>query len=201
MCNDYAREIEAARVIAAMEEMKNIPPFTYTGGRIPNDAAPTPHVKIRDTGLIVRLKDERLEGEMMTWAWLQGKRPVFNFVSEGRDFSKTDRCLILATSFYEYTAPEEQKPKVKLQDQHQFKLKGQDWFWIAGIVKNGCFAMLTVKPGPDVLPYHDRQIVVLPPARGMDWLTLAQPERDILTALPRGTLNHSLLRKNGVTLI
>ncbi len=27
MCNDYAQEIEAARVIAAMEEMKNIPPF------------------------------------------------------------------------------------------------------------------------------------------------------------------------------
>ena len=198
MCNDYAREIEAGRVIAAMEEMKHVPPFAYTGGRIPNDAAPTPHIKIRDRGLVVRRKEDRLEGEMMTWAWFQGKRPVFNFVSERRDFSKTDRCLILATSFYEYTTPEDRKPKIKLQDQHQFLLKGQEWFWIAGIVKNDCFAMLTVRPGPDIMPYHDRQIVVLAPERGMDWLS--NPSEKILRPLPGGGLEHRLLRKNGVTL-
>jgi putative SOS response-associated peptidase YedK len=198
VCNDYAREIEAGRVIAAMEEMKHIPPFSYTGGRIPNDAAPTPHIKIRDRGLIVRLRDDQLEGAMMTWAWLQGKRPVFNFVSEGRDFSKTDRCLILATSFYEYTAPEQQKPKVKLQDQHQFHLKGEEWFWIAGIVKNDCFTMLTVEPGPDIAPYHDRQIVVVPPDKAMKWLEDASPK--ILMPLPEGKLGHSLLRKNGIAL-
>ncbi len=200
MCNDYAREIEVARVIAAMEEMKHIPPFSYTGGRIPNDATPTPHIKIRDRGLIVRLRDERLEGEMMTWAWLQGKKPIFNFVSEGRDFSETDRCLILATSFYEYTAPEERKPKIKLQDQHQFVLKGHDWFWIAGIAKGDCFAMLTVAPGPDIAPYHDRQIVVLPPEEGMDWLRHSKPSVQLLHALPRGALDHRLLRRSGVTL-
>src|SRR4051812_16760401 len=197
MCNDYAREIEMGRVIADMEEMKDIPPFSYTGGRIPNDAAPTPHIKIRDRGLIVRLKDGRLEGEMMVWGWLQGKRPVFNFVSEGRDFSNSDRCLILATSFYEYTAPEQEKPKVKLQDQHQFSLKGQEWFWIAGIVKNDCFTMLTVAPGPDIAPYHDRQIVVLPPRRGLEWLRLTNPEPEILQALAQGSLRHRQLRKNG----
>lgn len=200
MCNDYAREIEAGRVIAAMEEMKHVPPFAYTGGRIPNDAAPTLHIRIRDRGLIVRLREDRLEGEMMTWAWLQGKRPVFNFVSEGRDFSKTDRCLILATSFYEYTPPEQQKPKVKLQDQHQFTLKNEAWFWIAGIVKNDCFAMLTVDPGSDIAPYHDRQIVVLPPSQGMDWLGLTKAESEILRALPRGSLRHHLLRKDGMVL-
>lgn len=200
MCNDYAREIEAGRVIAAMEDMKHVPPFSYTGGRIPNDAAPTPHIKIRDRGLVVQLRDDRLEGEMMTWAWLQGKKPVFNFVSEGRDFSNTDRCLILATSFYEYTPPEVQKPKIKLQDQHQFSLKNHDWFWIAGIVKHDCFTMLTVAPGPDIAPYHDRQIVVLPPDRGMNWLKLAQSETKLLKALPHGSLEHRLLRKNGVAL-
>src|ERR1700753_199819 len=169
MCNDYAREIEAGRVIKAMEKMKYVPPFSYTGGRIPNDAAPTPHIKIRDCGLVMRLTDDGLQGEMMTWAWMQGKRPVFNFVSEGRDFSKTTRCLILATSFYEYTQPEQTKPKIKLQDQHQFTLNDSPWFWIAGIIKQDCFAMLTVAPGPDVAPVHDRQIVVLPAAEGMAW--------------------------------
>jgi putative SOS response-associated peptidase YedK len=200
MCNDYAREIEAGRVIAAIEEMKDIPPFSYTGGRIPNDAAPTPHIKIRDRGFVVRLRGDRLEGEMITWAWLQGKKPVFNFVSEGRNFSTSDRCLILATSFYEYTTPEQQKPKVKLQDQHQFTLKRNEWFWIAGIVKNDCFTMLTVEPGPDIAQFHDRQIVVLRPERGVEWLTLAKQEREILRALPQGSLEHRQLRKNGVAL-
>lgn len=197
MCNDYAREIEAGRVIAAMEEMKNVPPFSYTSGRIPNDAAPTPHIKIRERGFIIRLRDGCLKGEMMTWAWLQGKRPVFNFVSEDRDFSKSDRCLILATSFYEYTAPEARKPKIKLQDQHQFKLKGHDWFWIAGIVKQECFTMLTAEPGPDIEAVHDRQIVVMPPDQGMDWLRLSRTETEILKKLPKGSLEHRILRKNG----
>jgi hypothetical protein len=44
MCNDYAREIEAGRVIRLRKEMENIPPFEWEAGRIPNDAAPTPHI-------------------------------------------------------------------------------------------------------------------------------------------------------------
>ena len=42
--------------------------------------------------------------------------------------------------------------------------------------------MLTIEPGPDIAPFHARQIVVLPPERGMDWLTLSKPEADILNA-------------------
>jgi putative SOS response-associated peptidase YedK len=199
MCNDYARELETGRIIKAMKEMENIPPFAYTGGRIPNDDRPTPHIKIRDRGLVLRLGENEIKGEMMTWAWLQGKRPVFNFVSDGRDFSNSDRCLIPATSFYEYTDPEG-KTKSKLKDQHQFTLAGTDWFWIAGIVKQNCFSMLTVKPGPDIAPYHDRQIVVLPPDAGMDWLNMCSSEEEVLRALPRGSLRHRLLRKDGVQL-
>ena len=196
MCNDYAREIESGRVVAAMEEMKHLPPFDYHGNRIPNAMAPTPHIRIRDKGWILRLHEDCLVGSMTTWAWLQGKRPVFNFVSEGRDFSKNDRCLILATSFYEYTTPEQ--PKVKLQDRHQFTLKGSEWFWIAGIVKNDAFMMLTVEPGPDMQRYHDRQIAVLPFKDGFDWLTRAKPQTNILKPLPLGSLTHRLRRKNGV---
>jgi hypothetical protein len=52
------------------------------------------------------------------WAWKTlTRKPVFNFVSEGRDFSQTQRVLILATSFYEYTTPKVAKGKLK--DQHQ----------------------------------------------------------------------------------
>ena len=149
---------------------------------------------------MLRLGQDALEGELMTWAWFQGKKPVFNFVSEGRDFTKTERVLIAATSFYEYTAPAERKPKIKLQDQHQFTLSGEAWFWIAGIVRDGCFAMLTVAPGADVAPFHGRQIVVLPPERGMSWLRLDKAQAAILQSLPGGSLHHQLLRKDGVVL-
>jgi putative SOS response-associated peptidase YedK len=46
--------------------------------------------------------------------------------------------------------------------------------------------MLTAPPGPDVAPYHDRQIVVLPPAEGLRWLDPAVPAREVLKKLPAG---------------
>jgi putative SOS response-associated peptidase YedK len=196
MCNDYAREIEVGRVIAAMKEMDDIPPFTWAGERTPNDIAPTPHVKIRERGMIMRLKGDQLVGDMMTWAWAGARgKPVFNLISEKRDFSKSDRCLIVATGFYEYTAPE--APKIKLKDQHYFTMNGEEWFWIAGIVKENCFTMLTVAPGPDVEPYHDRQICTLKPAHGIDWLRLSRPEDQLLATPPLGRFKVVTLRKDG----
>ena len=55
-------------------------------------------MRIGDTAPIVRLGADGLEGEMATWAWkgAHGK-PVFNFVSEGRDFSRSDRVLVSPT--------------------------------------------------------------------------------------------------------
>jgi putative SOS response-associated peptidase YedK len=178
-------------------EMENIPPFEWEAGRIPNDAGPTPHIKIREKGLIARLKEDKLAGSMMTWAWKTPRgKPVFNFVSEHRGFKDTERCLILATGFYEYTDPK--KSKVKLKDQHFFTMKGHEWFWIAGIVKYDAFAMLTTAPGPDMEPYHDRQICVLSPAAGMHWLKLDRPEVAILKAPPKGTLKVQTLRRDGM---
>jgi len=116
MCNEYAREIEMARVIRYMEEMKDVPPFEYEAGRIPNDLAPQRSIKIRDNGVIALLRRGRLIAETMTWAWkTPGGKPVFNFVSEGRAFTDSDRALILATGFYEYTKPGD--AKIKLKDQ------------------------------------------------------------------------------------
>ena len=64
-----------------------------------------------------------------------------------------------------------------------------DWFCIAGIVRKDaidgapCFAMLTTQPGPDVAPYHDRQVVVLRPADWGAWLDLTRPEAELLRPL------------------
>ena len=196
MWNEYAREIEMARIISYMDEMKDTPPFEYTKGRIPNDIAPKQSIRIRDTSIVIGLKEDKLEGAAMPWGW-KGPRgkPVFSFVSEGRIFPNSERVLIPATGFYEYTAPK--NAKVKLKDQHLFTLRGHEWFWIAGIVKQECFTMLTTEPGPDILPYHDRQICVLHPEAGMDWLRLSKPEKELLKAPPKGSLAVKTLRENG----
>jgi len=67
-------------------------------------------------------------------------------------------------------------------------MTGYPWFWIAGVIKDGAFAMLTTEPGPDVAPYHDRQIVLLPPGAGVHWLNLSAPEDLILQPCPARTL-------------
>jgi putative SOS response-associated peptidase YedK len=169
-------------------------PFQRGPISIPNDIAPKDRIKIRDNGIAVGLGGNTLMGRSMTWAWGgQHGKPVFNFISEKRDFSKSDRVIIPATGFYEYTQPE--KPKVKLKDRHLFTLKGGEFFWIAGIVKDDCFAMLTTTPGLDIAPYHERQICVIPAAKGADWLTMSRPVKELLAPLRAGSLDVRTLRK------
>ncbi|MDZ4318900.1 MAG: SOS response-associated peptidase family protein [Phenylobacterium sp.] len=154
-------------------------------------------VKINDVAPIVRLADGALVTSMTKWAW-PGPRgaPVFNFRSEGRRFGQSDRVLIPVVSFLEYTSPD--SPKVKLKDQHEFTMVDAPEFFIAGVVQQECFSMLTVDPGPDVQHYHDRQVVVLSAEAAMDWLTLSRPEADILRPSPSGSLQARTLRRNGV---
>ena len=66
-------------------------------------------------------------------------------------------------------------------------------FGIAGIVLSDpqvgeAFTLLTAPPGPDVAPYHDRQIVVLSPEDCQRWLDPAVPAGDLVRTLPAGTL-------------
>ena len=131
------------------------------------------------------------------WSWPgpTGK-PVFNYRAEGRRFPVEDRCVVLADGFYEFTAPADAKARRK--DRWLFTWPpannaGHDWFGIAGIVRPGpggeeAFALLTAPPGPDVAPYHDRQIVLLSPPDCARWLDPAVPAADLVRPLPAGTL-------------
>ncbi|RWE18347.1 MAG: SOS response-associated peptidase, partial [Mesorhizobium sp.] len=42
--------------------------------------------------------------------------------------------------------------------------------------------------GPDVAPYHSRQVVVLQPKYWSAWLNLTKPEGELLRPLPPGSL-------------
>lgn len=48
--------------------------------------------------------------------------------------------------------------------------------------------MLTMAPGPDIAPYHDRQIVILERNAWADWLDPTVPAQSLIKPLPMGTL-------------
>lgn len=178
MCNNYKLEVPAAQLAMAFEE-----PLHYPGG-VPN-LEPRVDIRIGDQAPVVTAGDQGLQLQTMQWSWKSPQgRPVFNFRSEGRNFAGSRRCLIPADGFYEFTDPE---PGHKRKTKWLFTRADGDWFWIAGVIRDDAFAMLTTEPGPEVAPYHDRQIVLFDKSRGLEWLWLSKPW-PALTASPDGSL-------------
>ena len=87
-------------------------------------------------------------------------------------------------------------PKAK----HRFELKGSPITAISGIWKPPqgnhppSFTMLTTAPGPDVAPYHSRQVVVLRPEDWGAWLRLSKSEEQLLRPLDAGALEATTVR-------
>jgi len=186
MCNDYKYVDPPDALVKAFSQLKI--PLRWSTGAAPN-YPPYDEIRVSQTAPIIRGGSHGVALSITPWAWKSPNgKPVFNFRSEGRSFAKSDRCLIPANGFYEFTAPT--TPSKKRKDKHLFTLHGEPWFWIAGLVKEGAFTMLTTTPGPDVAPYHGRQICVLPPADGMAWLDLSRTEAELLRPLPGGSLHH-----------
>lgn len=180
MCNNYRLHLPANQLVAPFadarltlalpEGLPNLEPGDY---------------RIGDRAPVVTSGETGPQLTMTPWAWTGPTgRPVFNYRSEGRSFARAIRCLIPADGFYEFTEPRVAGRKTKWL----FTMVDQPWFWIAGIMKDGAFAMLTTEPGPDVAHYHDRQIVVLPPGAGLHWLHLSAPEDLILRPSALGAL-------------
>lgn len=193
MCNDYRLNVDLDTIASDFSDLRI--KIDFPEGR-PN-IEPRDDVKITDVAPIVRAGRESGMGDLVQrrWSWPgpTGK-PVYNFRSEGRAFGE-NRCLIIADGFYEFTDPEQVdgKPKKKRKDKWLFTMRDRKWFCIAGIYRQHpeigeAFTMLTTEPGPDVAPYHNRQIVVLAPDDWARWLDPRLPADDILRALPADTL-------------
>jgi putative SOS response-associated peptidase YedK len=193
MCNLYTqtRAVEAVRqVMRAL----NIPILFPEG--IPNL---TPRdVCITDPAPIIRAATDQPGSHNLLvrrWSWPgPGGKPVYNFRSDGREFG-SGRCLIVADGFYEFTAAGD--PKSKRKDRWLFTTPGEQMIGIAGLVRSThevgeAFTMLTVEPGPDVAPYHNRQVAVLPPGDWKAWLDGSVPARELLKSLAEGSLNVEL---------
>lgn len=88
-------------------------------------------------------------------------------------------------------------PKTK----HRFTLAGSPFLAIAGLWREAqgnhpvSFTLLTTAPGPDIEPYHNRQVVVLQPPDWAAWLYLTKPQADLLRPLPEGSLAVETVRE------
>jgi putative SOS response-associated peptidase YedK len=188
MCNDYSnkRELEALEKMAAEALLR----LVYPEGR-PN-IEPRDDIRITDRAPIIRAAASGHELVQRRWSWPgPGGKPVYNFRSEGREFPN-GRCLIVADGFYEFTTHSD--PKSKRKHKWRFTLNGADIFAIAGLWRTDpqvgeAFTMLTIEPGADIAPYHNRQVAVLPPADWARWLDPQTPAHELLKPLPAGSLN------------
>jgi putative SOS response-associated peptidase YedK len=146
-------------------------PLTFPEG-IPNFEPR--NVRISEKAPIVRFNPDRGVAELVErrWSWPSPSgKPVFNMRSDGREFPR-DRCLVIADGFYEFTAPAD--PKQKRKDCWLFR-PSEGELAMAGIVRSNpevgeAFTMLTVPPGPDIAPYHNRGVALLTPPQWRGWL-------------------------------
>jgi putative SOS response-associated peptidase YedK len=181
VCNLYQLEksVDAVRRLFADMQM----PLEFPEG-IPNFQPRS--VRITERAPVVRFSRDRGVAELVErrWSWPgpTGK-PVFNMRSDGREFA-SDRCLAIADGFYEYTAPADGKAKRK--DCWLFRPADPNGsFAIAGLLRTHpevgeAFTLLTVPPGPDVAPYHGRQVALLVPAQWRAWLDGSERSLDLL---------------------
>ena len=188
MCNEAARRIELGLLRDDFSQTGI--PLVFPEG-LPN-MAPLDGFKITDATTMIRGGPEQAELVTRRWSWPgAGGKPVYNFRSDGRTLDK-GRCLIPVDRFYEFTAPAD--PTQKRKDKWAFRLAGHEWFCIAGLWRSDpavgeAFTMLTCPPGPDILPYHGRQVVVLGRNDWGRWLDPAVPSGDLCRPLPEGSLS------------
>jgi putative SOS response-associated peptidase YedK len=192
MCNLYTQSRSPDEIARIFREQQMVLHFPEG---IPN--LQPRDIRITEPGPIVRASagpDGGFDLVVRRWSWPgQNGKPVYNFRSDGREFPG-GRCLILADGFYEFTTPAD--PKAKRKDRWLFTAPGQPTLGIAGLAREApgvgeAFTMLTTEPGPDVAPYHNRQVALLTRDKWRDWLDYSQPARALLTPLAAGALTVS----------
>lgn len=186
MCNSYEQHVSYAQYTEAVRALELSTPTTESAADLPQ----ADHIRIGDPGTILRAAGNGVELVQMRFGFPPPRPkagPVFNFKADGRHFKDSRRCLVILSGFFEFTGSK--YPKAK----HRFTLTGSPVMAIAGLwseAEDGAlsFTMLTTTPGPDIVPYHDRQVVVLRPEDWAAWLFLTRPEDELLRPLPAGSL-------------
>jgi len=192
MCNAYEQHVAYAQYAEAVRALELPTPTTESEADLPQ----ADDIRIGDLGPVMRAAGNGVELVQMRFGFPPPRPksgPIFNFKSAGRHFGDSRRCLIILSGFFEFTGTK--YPKAK----HRVTLKGSPIMAIAGLwseAEDGAlsFTMLTTEPGPDIAPYHDRQVVVLRPEDWAAWLYLTRPEEELLRPLPAGSLVVEMVR-------
>lgn len=118
--------------------------------------------------------------------------PVFNFRSEGRDFSKERQVSDPALGFFR---PARNTPRPNTTYAGGSALSG-DRRAVARSTGQSPYELYNAHhlAGPDIEPYHDRQVVVLRPRDWAAWLYLTKPQDELLRPLPAGSLEVETVR-------
>lgn len=190
MCNLFENKASFADLVRAFG-LVGRPVLEPKAGAAPNWPL-FEAVRPTDAAPVVRPLGEGCEILQLRWG-LAAERPkappVINYRSEGRRFANLEdrgRCLVPATAFYEFTGSA--SPKTRWR----FTEAAQPWFCMAGLWRRGAdgaerFTLLTTEPGPDIAPYHNRQVVLVPREAWAGWLS-GGSEAEILRPAPAGAL-------------
>lgn len=101
MCNAYKQHVKWVEYVGMMQELELGIPTHQTKLDLPQSA----EVRINQMEPVMRANENLVELVPMNFGLPsdQHKRgPVFKYRSEGRDFSRTKRCLIPASDFFEF---------------------------------------------------------------------------------------------------
>jgi putative SOS response-associated peptidase YedK len=193
MCNEYSLQAIAWRQYCEMMERIE---WRIATQQSEIDLPPTPSIRISDTAPAIIADGETARLVPMRFSWdVPNRGPMFNIRSDNPQLSKMARALVPATAFFEYSG--DKAPKSK----HRVTLNGASFMAMAAAWKPAkgnhpaTFAIVTVDPGPDILPYHPRQMAVLPPVDWKRWIYDQAPMAELLRPLPAGSLTVTTIRK------
>ncbi|MFI4975505.1 MAG: SOS response-associated peptidase [Caulobacterales bacterium] len=205
MCNRYGYQHPYNALVGEFSELGPI----HWDGLEPN--APRDQIRPTDKAPVVRpTRDGGYEVAELRWGlipWFH-KKPVkewkpltTNARSETvattgayRDAFKRHRCLVPATSFYEWTANPDDPKGRKLM--WKFTVPAQETFAFPGLWDRAdtpdgpieSYTLLTTAAGPDMTAYHTRQPVILDRADWSEWLDLTHDPSPLLHAGAAGSI-------------
>ena len=176
--DDLAEELE--RILEELNR-KNTPENLKTSGEIfPSDVVP----------VLANSRRQDVQPFAMRWGYsFPGGRPVINARAETaaekplfRDGMRQRRCLIPASSYFEWERRDGQKIKYAIRP------AGAEMLYLAGVyhLENHegtvapSFAILTRSAAPEISFIHDRMPVILPPDCAREWLKVENRADEVL---------------------
>jgi putative SOS response-associated peptidase YedK len=188
MCNSYAAKANYSEYVEAFSQVRL--PLVWPEPHAAPNLQPRDPVRPTDPAPILRPREGGVELVELRFGFMPGRPkagPIINYRSENRRFAH-GRCLAPVSWFYEYTG--ERSPKTRWK----VSMPGQAFFCLAGVWRRAdgewpeSFTLLTVDAGPDLKPYHARQVVPLHPGQWAGWIDGSAAEAELLHPSPPGVL-------------